>query len=201
MTTSASRLVPPAEREALRRKSNEADGLVNEPLDVRFVAINKLDSIPNCIDLLCDHLQNGDGYRAFAAKHGVSVGSLFNWLDRSVERRTRACEAAQKRAAESYVERAVGVLTGAEHPDLSDARAIALAKHYQWMASKHNQARYGDKQVIESHIKTEHILPSRDHLMKIAQAVLAQNETKTIEGEVIVVDPDSNPDSVAQSEQ
>jgi ADP-glucose pyrophosphorylase len=83
-----------------------------------------------------EHIAQGLGYAAFAQKHSVAIGKLYRWIDSQDEGRARV-DAAQEQAAQMYVEKAEAVLIAAQE-------AQALAKHYQWMASKHSK-KYADR--------------------------------------------------------
>ena len=83
-----------------------------------------------------EHIAQGLGYAASSEKHDVSVARLYRWIDLQPEGRARV-EMAQEQAAQMYVEKAEAVLIAAKE-------AQALAKHYQWMASKHSK-KYADK--------------------------------------------------------
>jgi Ser-tRNA(Ala) deacylase AlaX len=91
-----------------------------------------------------EHIAQGLGYAAFSEKHKVSVGRLYRWIDLQPEGRARV-DQAQEQAAQMYVEKAEKVLIAANE-------AQALAKHYQWMASKHSK-KYADKLSTDLNVK------------------------------------------------
>ena len=87
-----------------------------------------------------EHIAQGRGYGEFAKANQIGVARLYRWIDLQPEGRARV-DLAQEQAAQMYVEKAEAVLVAADE-------AQALAKHYQWMASKHSK-KYADRSTAD----------------------------------------------------
>jgi hypothetical protein len=88
-------------------------------------------------------IATGTGYRAIAAKYGVSIGSVHAWIN-AIPERSHVCAKARELAAFSEDERAFEEIAAASDPfELAKAKEMAI--HRRWRAKSLNPQKYGDK--------------------------------------------------------
>ena len=97
-------------------------------------------------EAICDKLVQGDSFRVIAATLGVSVASLFDWIELDSER-SQACARARVEAAQAYDDKALETLEKADKETISVAREVAA--HYRWRAKAANPKRYGDRTTVQ----------------------------------------------------
>jgi len=95
------------------------------------------------LDRLCSDLSAGDTITAVAARLGVGVSSLLDWIEADAVRSARAREA-RTVSARIWDEKAEqGILAAGDPFEL--AKAKELAHHYRWRAKAVAPKEYGDK--------------------------------------------------------
>lgn len=125
------------------------------------------------IDALEEAMRNDVSIAQYAKRIGVSVGVLFEWMNKTPERSARA-KAARIFSSQTADDLALKVLDDLK-PDSTQAevaRAREMASHYRWRARVRNPAEYGDK--IEATVIREVSKLSDDELEAEAAALLAR---------------------------
>jgi len=95
------------------------------------------------LDRICDEILEGESLTAIAAKAGVRVSGLVQWLAADPDRSARAREC-RAESAKLWDEKAVAVIEAAADP-FELAKAKELSHHFRWKASKIAPKEYGDK--------------------------------------------------------
>lgn len=112
-------------------------------------------------------ITSGTGYRAIAARYGVSVGTLHAWINATPER-SHACACASVLAAHAEDDAALDEIAGAKDTfELAKARELAI--HRRWRAKSLNPKKYGDKVDITAAVTVQEL--SEEQLQAKAKAL------------------------------
>lgn len=113
------------------------------------VAKRKLDAAGESVIL--EMITEGRGYRYIAAEFGVSVSTLYEWIEADTERSIR-CAKASEQASIAEDEAALKAIQTAESPfELAKAREEAI--HRRWRAKALAPKRYGDKVQVDAKVE------------------------------------------------
>jgi hypothetical protein len=96
------------------------------------------------IDAICRDVADGKSLTAIAISVGTPIGSIVTWLAADPDRSARAT-AARRATAWYWDEQAERELREAEPTTEGIAKALELASHYRWRASKISPREYGEK--------------------------------------------------------
>lgn len=122
------------------------------------------------IELLANAIADGQTMTALAKAVGVSIGSLFTWVNAIPERLARIDEA-RILAARVWDEKAESGLLESDTM-FKLTRARDLAHHYRWRATKIAPLIYGERiaaEISESPALTEDRRIARDEMLKLLE--------------------------------
>lgn len=110
-------------------------------------------ALDECEQEIIDLVSDGVGYRTIALQYGVSVSTMFEWVNAISERSTRFA-AAMELASVAEDQAALDAILTAQTPfELNKAREEAI--HRRWRAKALAPKRYGDRQQVDLTAKVE----------------------------------------------
>lgn len=97
---------------------------------------------------LCARIADGQTMTSVAQELGVSIGTLFTWIESDAERSARMREV-RAQTARLWDEKATKCIEDAAD-EFELKKAKELSHHYRWRASKIAPKEYGDRLEIEN---------------------------------------------------
>ena len=97
------------------------------------------------IDVLCEAIVRGESYRTICAEYGVSIGTVYNWLNET-QATTEQSARARSLSAEAWLDKGMDVLQSSlsKSGDVDPSAARAIAQECARRAAIRNP-QYRDK--------------------------------------------------------